>query len=58
MNITKSRMESYSYAKHVFPVPGRPTTSVMFFVGIPLKSGKNKLSMRGDADGIETGTCR
>ena len=47
-----------SYAKHVLPVPGRPTISVTFLHGIPRNIGKNKLSMLGDAEGIEVEACR
>ena len=42
-----------TYAKHVFPVPGSPTISVIFFLGIPLNNGKNKRSIDLDAEGIE-----
>lgn len=46
-------MQKSIYARHVFPVPGRPAISVMFFNGTPLKIGKKLESIRLDAVGID-----
>ena len=41
------------YAKHVFPVPGNPTISVIHFIGNPLNKEKNRELILGDAQGTD-----